>query len=174
MAPRPAGAAVSPAASPPRVCIVRQTDMHEPSVQREAEALVDAGFAVEVLNMRHPERPARTVVNGVELTSLPAGLGRSSRHRYLFDYAWFFTLAAGTLAARHVRRPYTAVQVNTMPDFLVFAAAVPKLLGCPVLVQMNEPSPELAETLFGPGADGARPRVDRAARARASPTTRSR
>jgi len=137
--------------SPPRVCIVRQTDMHEPSVRREAEALVDAGFAVEVLNMRHPERPARTIVNGVELTSLPAGLGRSSRHRYLLDYAWFFTLAAGTLAARHVRRPYTAVQVNTMPDFLVFAAAVPKLLGCPVLVQMNEPSPELAETLFGPG-----------------------
>ncbi len=124
------------------------------------------GFAVEVLNMRHPERPARTVVNGVELTSLPAALGRSSRHRYLLDYAWFFTLAAGTLAARHVRRPYTAVQVNTMPDFLVFAAAVPKLLGCPVLVQMNEPSPELAETLFGPGRTVRRPRVDRAARAR--------
>jgi glycosyltransferase involved in cell wall biosynthesis len=138
-------------ASPPRVCIVRQTDMHEPSVQREAEALVAAGFSVEVLNMRHADRPARTVVNGVELTSLPAGLGRSSRHRYLFDYAWFFTLAAGTLAARHLRRPYTAVQVNTMPDFLVFAAAAPKLLGCPVFVQMNEPSPELAETLFGPG-----------------------
>jgi glycosyltransferase involved in cell wall biosynthesis len=137
--------------SPPRVCIVRQTDMHEPSVRREAAALVEAGFAVEVLNMRHPDRPARTVIDGVELTSLPAALGRSSRNRYLLDYAWFFTLAATTLAARHVRRPYTAVQVNTMPDFLVFAAAIPKLLGSAVFVQMNEPTPELAETVFGPG-----------------------
>lgn len=137
--------------APPRVCIVRQTDMHEPSVRREAAALVEAGFAVEVLNMRHPERPARTVIDGVELTSLPAALGRSSRNRYVLDYGWFFALAAATLTARHARRPYTAVQVNTMPDFLVFAAAVPKLLGCPVFVQMNEPTPELAETLFGPG-----------------------
>ena len=65
-----------------------------------------------------PERPARTVVNGVRATtSLPAGSAARAATGHLFDYAWFFTLAAGTLAARHVRRPYTAVQVNTMPDF---------------------------------------------------------
>lgn len=135
--------------SRPHVCIVRQTDMYEPSVQREAEALAAAGFDVDVLCMRHPDRPARTVVGGVRIISLPAALGRSSGSRYLVDYGWFFTLAAGALALRHLCRPYTVVQVNTMPDFLVFAAAVPKLLGSRVFLQMNEPTPELAETLFG-------------------------
>ena len=61
-----------------------------------------------------------------------------------------------------------------MPDFLVFAARVPKLLGSPVFLYMNEPMPELAETLFGPVAE-AQPaaRAGRAARRCASPTTRS-
>ena len=137
------------AAKRPRVCIVRQTDMYEPPVQRAAEALAGVGFDVEVICMRHPERPRRTVVNGIDITSLPVSLGRSSRHRYALDYGWFFVLAAATLTARHLRRPYKVVQVSTMPDFLVFAGAVPRLLGSRLFLFMNEPTPELAETLYG-------------------------
>lgn len=125
--------------------------MYEPPVQRAAEALVSAGWEVEVLLMAHPERPRRSTVNGVDVTDLPTSLGRSSRLRYAVDYALFFVLAAATLAIRHLRRPYTVVQVNTMPDFLVFAAAVPRLLGARVFLFVNEPMPELAETVFGPG-----------------------
>jgi hypothetical protein len=133
----------------PRVCIVRQTDLYEIPVKRMAEALAEAGYEVEVLCMRSPDRPRRTVVNGIDVTSLPASLGRSSGVRYAADYAWFFVLAGATLTFRHLRRRYAVIQVNTMPDFLVFAAAAPKLLGSRVLAYMNEPSPELAETLFG-------------------------
>jgi glycosyltransferase involved in cell wall biosynthesis len=135
-------------ATKPRVCIVRELDEYEPPVQREAEALVSAGFDVEVLCMRHAKRPRRAVVNGVQITSLPAKHGRSSPLRYVADYLWFFALAGATLTSRHLRRPYAVVQTNTMPDFLVFAAAVPKLLGTPVILYMNEPMPELAETIF--------------------------
>jgi glycosyltransferase involved in cell wall biosynthesis len=70
---------------------------------------------------------------------------------YAASYAWYLLLVAGTLTVRHLRRPYAVVQVNTMPDFLVFAAFVPKLLGSRVFAYMHEPTPELAETLFGPG-----------------------
>jgi glycosyltransferase involved in cell wall biosynthesis len=135
--------------SRPRVCIVRQTDFYEPPVQRAAEALVRSGFDVEVLCMRDVRRPRRAVFNDVVITSLPASLGKSSKVRYGLDYAWFFLLAAGTLTLRHLRRPYAVVQVNTMPDFLVYAAAIPKLLGSRLVVYMNEPTPELFETLYG-------------------------
>jgi glycosyltransferase involved in cell wall biosynthesis len=133
----------------PRVCIVRQTDIFEIPLQRMGETLVEAGYDVEILCMRSPGRPRRMVVNGLDVTSLPASLQRSSGARYAFDYAWFFLLAGATLTARHLRRRYAVVQVNTMPDFLVFAAAAPKLMGSRVVAYMNEPSPELAETLFG-------------------------
>jgi glycosyltransferase involved in cell wall biosynthesis len=134
----------------PRICIVRQTDLYEVPVKREAEALARAGYETEVLLMRSTERPRRAVVDGgVVLISLPARLGRSSKARYALDYAWFWLLAATTLAVRHLRRPYDVVQVNTMPDFLVFAAVVPKLLGARVVAYMKEPVPELTETLYG-------------------------
>jgi glycosyltransferase involved in cell wall biosynthesis len=133
------------------VCIVRQIDMYEPPVQREAEALADAGFDVEVICMRSPERPRRAELNGIRIISLPASLHRSGKVRYAIDYAWFFLLVTVVLTARHLRRRYAAVQINTMPDFLVFAAIGPKLLGSRVVAYMNEPTPELAETLYGPG-----------------------
>lgn len=135
----------------PRVCIVRHTDYYEMPIRREAEALLAAGFDVEVLLMRGPDTPLREVVNGVRITRLPSSLRKSSKLSYVFDYGRFFVLASAKLTARHLRRRYAAIQVNTMPDFLVFSAAIPKLLGARVVAFMHEPSPELAETRFGKG-----------------------
>jgi glycosyltransferase involved in cell wall biosynthesis len=81
-------------------------------------------------------------------TNRRMGYGKA---RSVFDYGYFFTLAAAHLTARHLRRPYQVVQANSMPDFLVFAALVPKLLGSRVIAFMGEPTPELAETLYGAG-----------------------
>jgi glycosyltransferase involved in cell wall biosynthesis len=131
-----------------RVCIVRQRDVYEPQIQRVAEALARAGYDVEVLRMRGKGEPRTTEVNGVRITGLRASLARGNKLRYAFDYGWFFTLAGATLTARHLRRRYAAIQVYTMPDFLVFAGALPKLLGARVIAYMNEPTPELFETLY--------------------------
>lgn len=134
-----------------RVCIVRQNVGYEPMIRREANALRDEGFHVEVICMRGADGPACEVVNGVEVTYLPVSLHSSSKARYLLDYSRFFLRVSAILARRHLRRRYAVVQVNTMPDALVFAALVPKLLGARVIAYMHEPSPELAETIFGPG-----------------------
>jgi glycosyltransferase involved in cell wall biosynthesis len=40
------------------------------------------------------------------------------------------------------------VQVNTMPDYLVFVALYPKLTGARVVLHLHEPIPELFETMF--------------------------
>jgi len=132
-----------------RVAIVRQTSRYEPQVRRVAEALVRRGFEVEVLCMREKGRARTRVVNGVRVTGLRASRRRSSKLRHVVDYAWFFVLAATTITLRHVGRPYAVVQVYTLPDVLVFAAAIPKLLGARVVAYMNEPMPELFATLYG-------------------------
>src|SRR3954452_15169590 len=86
----------------PRACIVRQTDLYESQIQREADALVAAGFDVEFICMRNPERPARTRVNGVAVTSLPVTRDRGTRTRDALSYAMFFVMAALTLTVRHL------------------------------------------------------------------------
>jgi glycosyltransferase involved in cell wall biosynthesis len=135
----------------PRACIVRQTDLYESQIQREADALVAAGFDVEFICMRRADRPRRTSIGDVEVVSLPVSWKRGNRIFQALRYGLFFVLALCLLAFRHIRRPYAVVQVNTMPDFHVFTALVPKLLGARVFLYMHEPAPELAETVFGPG-----------------------
>ena len=131
-----------------RACILRQNDWYDLQVRREAEALAGAGFDVEVVCMRAADSPRRAVVNGVTVIYLPVRQ-RSSMAGTFLGYGLFLLLAAGFLSVQHIRRPYAVVQANSLPDFLVFAALVPKLLGCKVVAKMQEPTPELAETIHG-------------------------
>ena len=134
--------------SPRRACIIRQCDQYEPTVQSEAEALANAGFDVEVICISSADSPRRVVVNGVTIIRMPVRL-RSSMVGKAIDYGLFFLFAAGRVSIQHIRRPYAVVQANSLPDFLVFAALVPKLLGCRVVAYMQEPTPELAATIPG-------------------------
>ena len=63
----------------PRAVIVRQTRYYELQLQREAEALRDAGYDVELIHMRQDGAPRREVVNGVDVTTLPGSVKKTSK-----------------------------------------------------------------------------------------------
>lgn len=136
------------ATRPDRVCIVRQGP-DDPMLQREYRALRDAGVEVDVIMERVPGRPWREVVDGVRFHRLPVQRRRSGKVRYVLDYSAFAVLAGLLLTVLHLRRRYKVVQVTTMPDFLVFAAAPAKWTGAHLLGFFKEPSPELGEVLTG-------------------------
>jgi glycosyltransferase involved in cell wall biosynthesis len=120
----------------------------ELNVKREAEALRDAGFDVHVVCLRGSGEAPRETVEGVQVYRLPVTHRRGSVARYLWEYNAFFVLAFSKLTRLHRRQRFCAVQVNTMPDYLVFAALYPKLTGCKVVLHLHEPVPELFETMF--------------------------
>ena len=132
-----------------RVCLVRQRDYYELSLRREAEALRDAGFDVDVVCLREPGGPAVEVVDGVTLHRLPLRRRRGGPLNYVLDYLGFFLAATVKVAMLHVERRFVAVQANSMPDVLVFTALVPRLTGARVVAFMKEPTPELGETKYG-------------------------
>lgn len=136
-------------ASPKRVCIVRQS--HYPAdllVCREARALQDSGFAVDVISHRPAGSQAEEVIDGVHVFRLPVVRKKGGIVRSIFGYALFFFLAAFKLTTLHLRHRYSLIQVNTMPDFLVFATLIPRLMGAKVSLVVYEPMPELWETLY--------------------------
>ena len=69
----------------PRVCIVRQTHYYEMPVRREAEALVGAGYDVELIHMRGADGKGREVINGVSISTLPGKLGKSRARRRITE-----------------------------------------------------------------------------------------
>ena len=134
-----------------RACIVRHSSYypHDMLVRREAIALRDFGFDVDVFCLRGRDQPAREEVDGLHIWRLPLRRSKGGLGRYLYEYAVFFVMAAFTLTRCHLRRPYAFIQVNTMPDFLVFATLIPRLLGAKVMLQLYEPTPELWATRLG-------------------------
>jgi glycosyltransferase involved in cell wall biosynthesis len=121
----------------------------ETRVQREAEALVDAGFEVDVICMRDEGEPARSVHQGVQIHRLPVWFAKASLARQFLSYLRFLVLATVRLTALHRRRRYTSVQVHNLPDFLVFCAVVPKFRGVPVILDLHDLMPEFVSGRFG-------------------------
>ena len=135
---------------PRRACIVRQgTYPADLLVRREAEALRDGGFEVDVICQRAPKDKAQETINGVHVYRLPTWLKREGALSYIAGYVYFFLLSALKLTVLHLQRRYAVVQVNSMPDFLVFATLIPRLMGAKIGLVLYEPMPELWATLYG-------------------------
>jgi glycosyltransferase involved in cell wall biosynthesis len=121
----------------------------DPRVRREAEALVAAGWEVDVFGLRRPGESDAAVVAGVNLRRLPV-----RRHQgaglpvYLAEYGAFLWRSLWAATRAHRRRRYGLVEVHSLPDYLVFAALPMKLAGVPVLLDLHEAMPEFFRSRF--------------------------
>jgi glycosyltransferase involved in cell wall biosynthesis len=132
-----------------RVCVVRQFFVpDDPRVRREIHALAEAGHAVDVICMRQAGSPARETYRGMTIHRLPMTHKRGGIGRYVLEYVWFPVIAAAYLALLDRRRRFDLIQVNTVPDWLVFAAIGPRLRGVPVLLDLHELMPEFFASKF--------------------------
>lgn len=130
---------------PKRVAMIAHTYyVRDPRVRRAAETLRAGGYEVDVFCLRDPElaESPREVVNGVRVIRLPLARRRGAKSRYLFEYGAFSTMAAATVSGYHLARRYDLIHCHTHPDPIVFAAALPRLLGARVLLDMHDPMPE--------------------------------
>ena len=133
-----------------RICIIRQ--QYFPScvrVRKEALALIEKGFMVDVICMKAQNEKKTETYKGVRVYRLSMQRHRGRMLNYIFEYLWFFCLASTKLCLLYFRNKYDFIQVNTLPDFLVFVTLIPKLFGAKVILDLHEPSPELYGTLFG-------------------------
>ena len=111
-------------------------------VRRKAEALVAAKYSVDVLALRGASAARTYSLNGVNVRTIGLGKKRGSLARYAFEYLAFFLWAFVTLARLMPRRRYAVVDVNTLPDFLIFAAAPARWMGAKLVLDMHEITPE--------------------------------
>jgi glycosyltransferase involved in cell wall biosynthesis len=133
------------------VCILLQNHYEvDIRVRRKAEALVSAGYSVDVLALRSPYSQAKAyALSGVNVYTISLGKKRGSVVRYVFEYLAFFLWASLKLSVLMGRRHYAAVDVNNLPDFLVFAAAYAKRKGAKIVFDMHEITPEFYISKYG-------------------------
>ena len=133
-----------------RVCIVRRKYyLMQKNLKRNAETLANSGYEVDVICLRKKGDRKREKIKGVNVYRLSLPHHRDSVFWYFFDYAIFFIVTSFVLAWFSVRKRYDIIEVNTMPDFLVFITLFPRLLGSKVILYMFENMPALFMSSFG-------------------------
>lgn len=133
-----------------RVCMLAYTFYERDNrVMRYAEAAADRGDDVDVIALRQPQDPAEEWIRAVHVHRIQKRV-KNERNKlaYLFRILLFLWRSMIVLSLKHWKKPYSLIHVHSVPDFLVFAAWLPKLLGVPVILDIHDLSPELYATKF--------------------------
>lgn len=136
------------------VCIIVQNvyDM-DTRVRRKAEALASAGYSVDVLALAGPNAKKSYTLNNVNIQTVSLGKKRGSLARYVYEYAAFFAWAFFRLLWLTRQKGYVVIDVNTLPDFLIFAAAPGRWFGAKLVLDMHEITPEFYMSKYGVSPD---------------------
>jgi glycosyltransferase involved in cell wall biosynthesis len=136
----------------PHVCMIVHSPypVGEPRGEREAHAMIEAGYAVSMICLRAADEVPTETANGVQILRLPIQHARDAGTlRFLGEYLRFTFRSALAVLRIHRRQPLDVVYVHAPPDFLVAAALIPKLLGSRVVLDIHDLSPDMFEARFG-------------------------
>jgi len=132
------------------VCILVQNHYDfDVRVRRKALALATAGYSVDVLALRSSPTRKSYTLDGAHVYTLSLGKRRGSLVRYAFEYVAFFLWALVRVTVQMRRRSYAAIDVNTLPDFLIFAAAFTRWKRAKLILDMHEVTPEFYISKYG-------------------------
>jgi len=132
------------------ICMIAYT--HYPTdsrVRREAEALVERGDKVDFICLGSDNKNNYELYKGVQLIKIHINRYRGSNTlMYISSYLQFFLVSSVKLIWLQLKNHYQVIQIHTMPDFMVFVAVIPKLLGAKVLIDVHDLMPELYQSKF--------------------------
>jgi glycosyltransferase involved in cell wall biosynthesis len=132
-----------------RVCMIVYATypLGETRVQREAEALLRNGYEVDVISIRLPDDLPVDHYKGVRIFQekyrFPIlGSNKAGIRGKFFNYLVFFISAAFRVTQLHLKQRYDVIQVHNLPDFLIFSAWIPKLMGARLILDLHDLMPE--------------------------------
>jgi glycosyltransferase involved in cell wall biosynthesis len=121
---------------------------------RYAESLAKRGDEVDVLALRRNGQDPIEKVRGVRVFRIQErSINEKAKWNYLFRLTKFFIRSAIFLSWKYLRERYEIVHVHNLPDFLVFAAQIPKLFGAKIILDIHDIVPEFYVNKFGKSKD---------------------
>jgi len=119
-------------------------------VRLEAESLVEWGYEVFFLVPKEQATPRTYALAGVTVKELNVvEYGGKNKLQYLFSYMHFMTLAFIACTRLFVQSRVRIFHVHNMPNVLVFAALLPRLFGCTLILDVHDTVVETYQAKFG-------------------------
>ncbi|MDO9049779.1 MAG: glycosyltransferase [Methylobacter sp.] len=135
---------------PTRIAMVAYTHYQtDPRCRREATLAAEANWDVHFYSLSQDGSARTSETEGITLHELPMLRYRGgSSAAYVLSYLRFLLLASWEVQKHHLKSRFAVVHVNTMPDFMVVTALLPRLFGAKVILDVHDVMPEIYMTKF--------------------------
>lgn len=122
---------------------------------REAKALAEKGYEIDIVALRRfPKDAVFQQFHGLNIYQIQARPASEQNFKlYFFRLIRFFIKSTFLLSYWGLSRNYDLVHVTSPPDFMVFAAWVPKLFGAKLILDIHDIGPELYMRKLDAGED---------------------
>jgi glycosyltransferase involved in cell wall biosynthesis len=133
-----------------KICMVTHS-LYESDhrVMRYAEALAARGDQVDVISLRKEGMPAEEIIFGVRVSRIHMrSFKEKKRLSFLGGVCAFLLKALYLVTKRHLRNGYDLFHIHSVPDFVVFVALIPKLMGARIILDIHDILPELYASKF--------------------------
>jgi glycosyltransferase involved in cell wall biosynthesis len=134
-----------------KICMIAYSNFRtDPRIRRESEALAKEGNEVSFLVLAENGKPKTYGMNGVNIIELNMRKHRGKKSSsYFLPYLKFLGLAFWNCSRLFLRNGMDVVHVHNMPNFLVFAGMIPRLLGKKMILDIHDSVPETYGSKFG-------------------------
>lgn len=123
-------------------------------VRRYAETLASDGAQVDIICVLDPSLKSHPpITDNIHIYSIPFSRKGASQGNYLIEYTIAFFLYFAYTTWLHIRHRYHVIHVHNMPDFLVFAAFIPRLLGTRIILDIHDIMPDFYMSKFRCGSN---------------------
>jgi glycosyltransferase involved in cell wall biosynthesis len=115
-------------------------------VQKEANAASELGFELDIYSLNDKNVPINGAFNFI-LAKINQYKGQS-KINYVFSYFKFFVFCFYKLSFTVLSNKYKFIHIHNMPNFLVFSAIIPKVIGSKVILDIHDLMPEIYSVKF--------------------------
>jgi len=112
--------------------------INDARIKNYVRTLEDHGHHVDVVALRFDQEAAVEALGTGTIFRIMEKYQGDSTLRYVWSYLMFFVKAALFLTRRSFGRRYDVIHVHNMPNALVFAAIVPRMLGARIVLDVHD------------------------------------
>jgi glycosyltransferase involved in cell wall biosynthesis len=128
-----------------QVCMIAYTNyLADVRVRREAETLArNLGYEITVLALKDGNSASTYIKDGVEVVELNISKYRGkNKLKYVMSYLQFLFLSFVKCNKLFFLKKFDIFHIHNMPDLLVFAATIPRILKKKVILDIHDSLPE--------------------------------
>ena len=129
-----------------RVCMIAMASYPgDPRIRRQAEALDEAGYEVDILCRYSGKQPPKERIGNVTAYRIMNAPSRENKIFYFLQSIVFLAVAFFRLLILSITKRYKVIQAHNLPDYLIFTGVFHKIFGVKLILDIHDPSVDLFE-----------------------------